>query len=404
MFVCEVLRQLIHEPVIMLDLCSAPGGKSTAAASVLPDGSLIVSNEPISNRASILTENIQKWGSPNSIVTRNYPKDYAKSGQLFDVILTDVPCSGEGMFRKDHNAVNEWSAQHVRECVTLQRDIVEQAWHCLRPGGLLIYSTCTINAHEDEENVEWICRQLGAVPQPVCMDSNWGIAAPLMPLPPADKQPTAPNTPYAFRFLPGEVQGEGLFMAVLRKPGEMSGCLLQTAVEQTGKDRRKRHKQRKTADPKSAIGQADAWLAQLHHPDDYTLRMYSEGCRAIPTAWLPIYDRIADKLHVLHAGVPLAVIKGHDWVPAAALPLSTALRPDAFPRVELTYTEALTYLRREAVRLPDGTPQGYVVVCYHDHPLGWEKNMGHRANNGYPMEWRIKSTHLPEQPVNILNK
>lgn len=424
MFVCEVLRQLVHEPVAMLDLCSAPGGKSTAALSVLPEGSLVVSNEPIATRASILTENIQKWGSPNTMVTRNYPQDYAKSGLLFDVILTDVPCSGEGMFRKDPNAVKEWSAQHVKECTALQREIVEQAWKCLRPGGLLIYSTCTINLHEDEENVGWICKHLGAEPQPIKIPEEWGIAEGLTRQLsttadiPADTlattetsdedyplYPTVPDGRYIFRFIPGETRGEGLFMAILRKPGEQSNVLRQiTAGLQKGDKKGRSQKRSKATDNKAVKANPGSLLTKLYNHDTYTVRADADAYRAIPSAWLPLYDKAANRLHVLHAGVPLGIAKGRDIQPSPALALSTALQPDAFPRVEFDYQEALSYLRREAVRLPDTAPKGYVVVCYQGHPLGLEKNMGNRANNLYPMEWRIKSTHLPEQPVEIIKE
>ena len=156
MFVCHVLRQFVQEPVAMLDLCAAPGGKSTAARSVLPEGSLLVSNEPIASRAQILLENITKWGWSDCIVTNNYPRDYRKAKMLFDVILCDVPCSGEGMFRKDPATISEWSPQNVEKCWRLQREIVADAWECLKPGGLLIYSTCTFNTKENEENVRWI--------------------------------------------------------------------------------------------------------------------------------------------------------------------------------------------------------------------------------------------------------
>ena len=175
MFLDAVLRQYVKEPVTMLDLCAAPGGKSTVARTVLPQGSLLVSNEPIRKRAQILMENIQKFGHADVMVTNNYPHDYASSGLQFDVILADVPCSGEGMFRKDAEAIGEWSRQNVEKCWHLQREIVTDIWDCLRPGGLLIYSTCTFNALEDEENVRFIRDELGAEVLPVTVDPSWNI-------------------------------------------------------------------------------------------------------------------------------------------------------------------------------------------------------------------------------------
>lgn len=206
MFLDHVLRQLVHEPVRMLDLCAAPGGKTTCAMAALPEGSTLWCNEPIRTRAQILNENILKFGHPDITVTNAYPKDYRKAGQTFDVILADVPCSGEGMFRKDPNAIKEWSLENVKKCWRLQREIVETIWPCLRPGGLLIYSTCTFNAHENEENVAWIAHELGAEFVSIDIDNCWNITGSL----------TTDNLP-VYRFLPGRTCGEGLFMAVLRK-------------------------------------------------------------------------------------------------------------------------------------------------------------------------------------------
>ena len=210
MFVCHVLRQFVLEPVAMLDLCAAPGGKSTAARSILPEGSLLVSNEPITSRAQILLENITKWGWPDCIVTNNYPRDYRKAKMLFDVILCDVPCSGEGMFRKDPATISEWSLQNVEKCWRLQREIVADAWECLKSGGLLIYSTCTFNTKENEENVRWIMDTYEAEVLEIPTQPEWGITGSLLP---------DFNAP-VYRFIPGITKSEGLFLCALRKKGE----------------------------------------------------------------------------------------------------------------------------------------------------------------------------------------
>lgn len=209
MFVCHVLRQFVLEPVAMLDLCAAPGGKSTAARSILPEGSLLVSNEPITSRAQILLENITKWGWPDCIVTNNYPRDYRKAKAMFDVILCDVPCSGEGMFRKDPATISEWSLQNVEKCWRLQREIVADAWECLKSGGLLIYSTCTFNTKENEENVRWIMDTYEAEVLEIPTQPEWGITGSLLP---------DFNAP-VYRFIPGITKSEGLFLCALRKKG-----------------------------------------------------------------------------------------------------------------------------------------------------------------------------------------
>lgn len=214
MFLDQVLRQYVSTPVCMLDLCAAPGGKSTLARAALSEGSLLISNEPDRRRANILMENMQKQGHRDVYVTNNYAKDFRASKIMLDVILTDVPCSGEGMFRRDEGAIKEWSVQNVRKCAELQRSIVKEIWHCLRPGGLLIYSTCTFNLQEDEENVRWIIEELGADILPVETRQEWGITGSLL---------DGFDVP-VYRFIPGITRSEGLFMCVLRKHGESQTC------------------------------------------------------------------------------------------------------------------------------------------------------------------------------------
>ena len=216
MFVTHILRSINQHlsPAtyhLALDLCAAPGGKSTALRSVLPDDCVLISNEPMGNRAQILLENVTKWGGPNHIVTNNYPRDFRKSKLKFDFILCDVPCSGEGMFRKDPNAISEWSAQNVEKCWQLQREIVADAWECLNPGGLLIYSTCTYNTKENEENIRWILDTYDAQVLDIPVDPSWNITGSLL---------QGFNEP-VYRFIPGITRGEGLFVCALRKAGSL---------------------------------------------------------------------------------------------------------------------------------------------------------------------------------------
>ena len=305
MFITHVLRQFVEEPITMLDLCAAPGGKSTAARSILPEGSTLVSNEPIPTRAQILLENITKWGWKDSIVTNNYPRDFRKAKAKFDVILCDVPCSGEGMFRRDPATIDEWSLQNVEKCWRLQREIVADAWECLTPGGLLIYSTCTFNLKENEENVRWMMEELDAEVLAVPTEPAWQITGSLL------EGFDAP----VYRFIPGITRSEGLFMAVLKKMG------------------------------------------------DFT--------------------------HTVHKKLPLNI-------------LTPDLPQCDYPHVDLSYQEALKYLRGEALVLPPDTPKGIVTVTYKGIPLGPAKNIGNRANNLYPKPWRIKTTHLPSEAPKVL--
>jgi len=385
MFVDLAIRQLVHNPVVMLDLCAAPGGKSTAVRAALPAGSLLFSNEPMRTRSQILAENIQKFGHPDMIVTNNYPREYKKSKLKFDVILTDVPCSGEGMFRKDDGAISEWSLQNVDNCWHLQREIVSDIWNCLKPGGILIYSTCTFNAHEDEENIAWICEELGA--EPIALhniEDSWNITGNLI----------GSHIP-VYRFLPGKTRGEGIFLAVLRKDGES-----ETEKEDKKKKKEKNKDKGKNKGNKGKnIQMPDHWLTEA---DNYELVAEDENFYAIPSSWKSIYEDVAKTLKVIHAGIKLGASKGKDLVPDQSLALSIAINKEHFPQVELSYEDAIRYLRKEAVNLPEDTPKGYVLVTYRQVPLGWEKNIGNRANNLYPQEWKIKSTHVPEPPVQII--
>ena len=217
MFVTHILRYYLSpntqhlSPNVAIDMCAAPGGKSTALRSVLPDDCVLVSNEPMGNRAQILLENTTKWGAPNCIVTNNYPRDFRKAKLKFDLILCDVPCSGEGMFRKDPATISEWSVQNVEKCWQLQREIVADAWECLNPGGLFIYSTCTFNTKENEENIRWILENFDAEVLDIPIDPSWNITGSLL------EGFDAP----VYRFIPGITRGEGLFACAMRKAGDL---------------------------------------------------------------------------------------------------------------------------------------------------------------------------------------
>ncbi|MGN0282027.1 MAG: hypothetical protein ACI4B3_06990 [Prevotella sp.] len=363
MFIDRVLRQHVDKPVTMLDLCAAPGGKSTAALAALPEGSLLVSNEPVRTRANILAENITKWGAGNVIVTNGYPKEIASSGVAFDVVLCDVPCSGEGMFRKDEGAIDEWSVANVEKCWRLQREIVSEAWKMLKAGGILIYSTCTFNLRENEMNVKWIIDELQAEPLSIAVDDEWDITSSLL------DGFTAP----VYRFIPGITRGEGLFMAAVRK-GEAPSC------SPKGEScRRKKQASRLRVDL-PLVG--DGWQ-QISCGDKIL---------SLPKELVPIYEALsAQRVRIVKAGVAIGTVKGKDLVPDIELALSTQLAAESYPRFEADLDMALAYLRKEAIVLPTDVPKGYVLVTYQHQPLGFVKNLGNRANNLYPQEWKIRS-------------
>ena len=376
MFLGAVVSQYIDTPVRYLDLCAAPGGKSTQAISLLPQGSMVVSNEVVRQRANILAENIIKWGSPYSVVTNNMPSDWGTWRNYFDVIATDVPCSGEGMFRKDETAIAEWSPENVAHCVARQEGILADIWEALRPGGLLIYSTCTYNIEENEAMVQYLVRTFDAEPLSVDIDEQWGITGALMGDAPV------------YRFMPHRTQGEGLFMAVLRKPGQPDGDCCQPP-----KIRDKKKKQVGKVKPVAIPDEMRKWLKDC---DDILLVADETSVTAYPRNYAADIQAMQRDFNVLHAGIPLAACKGRDFIPTHALALSTQLRCDAFASCEVSLDVALSYLRREGVVLPPDVARGYVLLTYHTMPIGWVKNLGNRANNLYPVEWRIRSQYNPD--------
>lgn len=319
----EVTKDSEDAKLHVLDLCAAPGGKSTAILGTLRKRCTLISNEIDRRRARILAENITKWGYDNVTVTANAPRDFKQLRNTFDIILVDAPCSGEGMFRKDPEAIKDWSPDKVKGCVDTQREILNDIWGCLKPDGVLIYSTCTYNVHEDEEQIAFICDELGASPIEIPIQPEWNIHRELIG-----------NAP-CYRFMPHVTQGEGLFMAVVRKLSD----------------------------------------ATTPSSDDNKRRQSATTFRG---------------LYVLQSGIAEGEKKGKDIIPSHAEAMWVNLPADKYPRAEVDLDSALQYLRRESITLDPDTPRGYVLVCYKGHPLGFAKNIGNRANNLYPQEWRIR--------------
>ena len=365
MFVEQAVRQYVDRPVRALDLCAAPGGKSTLLLSQLPQGSMLVSNEPVPLRAQILAENVMKWGNAASLVTRNEPADFAPFRNFFDFVLVDAPCSGEGMFRKDSYAVEQWSVSNVEQCARKQREIVADIWESLRPGGLMVYSTCTFNREENEDCVEWIANELGAEVLEVKIDDEWNITGSL----------TTEGLP-VYRFIPGYTAGEGLFLAVLRKDGSS------TAVQPKAP--------RMQLAPAKLKSEVAKWIAA---PADFDFVMQGDTVIAMPKEHTAEMLALQQKLKVLHMALPLAEVKNNKILPLHALAMSTELVAQAFNTVELEREKALAYLHREALLFADA-PVGHLLLTYKGTPIGFVKNIGNRANNLYPAEWRIRKNPL----------
>lgn len=365
MFLEQALKQSIDlaEPLAVLDLCGAPGGKSTHLASLLSSESLLVSNEVIRPRANILAENIQKWGSGNVVVTNNDPSHFASLTGFFDVMVVDAPCSGEGMFRKDPAAMEEWSEANVKLCSERQRRILMDVWDALKPGGILIYSTCTYNYEENEENLAWLNSQQDVETVPLQLQPDWGVTE------------TQEQGMHGYRFYPHRTQGEGFFLAVVRK----------TEGEEAGKFRKSKRPYLVVAS-KQEKALVKEWLKE---PQNWEIVRHQDTLRALPADWMLELEQIYEQLRVVYGGIELAEVLKNNPKPLPALALSQHLAADVFPKAEVDVATALKYLHREDVALEEAE-NGWVLIQFKDVPLGWGKKLQNRVNNHYPKEWRIR--------------
>jgi len=362
MFLEQAVKQILTKPDLkVLDLCAAAGGKSTHLASLLPKESLLISNDVIRARGQILSENLKKWGKPNVIVTNNDPHDFQRLPGFFDLIVIDAPCSGEGLFRRDENAVNEWSPDNAQLCAQRQQRILADVWPALKEGGILIYSTCTFNPAENEENIKWLSEYTDIEPVILKIEDQWGVTI-----------TDAGGFP-CYRFYPHKVSGEGFFMAVVRKAGE-------SALQQS-----KKIKDNSLLATKSEkeIGRTLIWDEHID-----VLR-FEDSLLAFPALHLSDLLQIKNSLRIIHAGVKIGELKQKDLIPAHELALSSILNRTVYPEIDLTIGEAITYLKRDDI-LPQSTERGWNLVTYRNVPLGWVKNLGNRFNSAYPKEWRIR--------------
>jgi 16S rRNA C967 or C1407 C5-methylase (RsmB/RsmF family)/NOL1/NOP2/fmu family ribosome biogenesis protein len=354
MFVEQALLQSvdIKQPLRVLDLCAAPGGKSTHLVSLLAPGSLLISNDAIRSRAAILSENMQKWGHANVVVTNNDPVAFSGLGGFFDVILIDAPCSGEGMFRKDPQAIEEWSPEHVALCSSRQRRILEDAWPSLKEGGILIYCTCTYNQEENEANLERFRREHTF--SFVSLKSSDGIQV-------------VNGTVNGYRFFPHHVDGEGFFLSVIQKKEQ---------AERSSQSRNKRKE--------PARKELPAWLK-----GDFVATQREDLIIAVPADVADDIDLLSQHLNVMTRGVALYTDKHGKLVPEHAAALCVDLDHDQFPTLDLNREQALNYLRKETIDITPGQ-KGFCLVRFEGTALGWVNALDRRINNLYPSNWRIR--------------
>lgn len=340
-----------------LDLCAAPGGKSTHLASLLGDDSLLISNEVMPQRAHILAENATKWGYGNMAVTNNRPADFGKLAGYFDLILTDVPCSGEGMFRKDEKAIEDWSPAYVLECAERQRSILTDVWPALKQDGLLIYSTCTFNKAENEDNIAWIAQELGAE----ILESR--------------------------HFYFHTDQSEGLFMAALRKTAPTNTMRVKGERRKEKFGMSLEQKQARSLSLSKCPCLGVKYL--LRNIENWCIKEEKDLVYALPKAYEADFALLDKHLRWLKKGIGIATLKGKNQTPHIDLALSRHINKEAFTPYELDLPTALHYLKGESITLPDA-PIGYLLLTFKGVPMGWGKNIGNRCNNLYPDAWRIR--------------
>jgi 16S rRNA C967 or C1407 C5-methylase (RsmB/RsmF family)/NOL1/NOP2/fmu family ribosome biogenesis protein len=352
----------LDKDINVLDLCAAPGGKATLLAGLISRESLLVANEVIRSRASILTENLQKWGNDNVVVTNNDPEDFKELNGFFDVMVVDAPCSGEGLFRKDPDAMKEWSEENVDLCSKRQRRIVSDVWPALKENGILIYSTCTYNALENEENLKWLATEHEVEFISLPIDPSWGI------------ETVEEDGIKGYRFFPHKVTGEGFFISVIRKK------------EKEDEVRMKIQKNLFAAPSKKIMDSLHAWIL---NPEEKTFIQRDDVLQFFPKVRRMEIEYVVKELKVVAAGTFIATIKRDKLIPEHALALSTALNKAHFPQLDLSLENALKYLRKETLPA-DGSILGFSLVTHQGTPLGWVNVLSNRINNLYPAEWRIR--------------
>ena len=361
MFIDHILKTIYNEksmPQRVLDLCAAPGGKSTLLSSALPD-SFIVCNEVIKTRVNILAENIAKWGNENVVITNNDPKDFQRLPGYFDLLLIDAPCSGSGLFRKDNEAITEWSEANVNLCSLRQQRITAETIGSLKQNGYFIYSTCSYSMQEDESICNWMAEKYKLESVKIPFDPSLGIV-----------ETVSEQGCYGYRFYPSKVEGEGFFVACFRQPNPVDKHYgYQTTL--------------------TSISKKDQLLAEtfIKNLENYILTGHKEIIIASPKKWEEEIATIAKTLNLRRSGVAVGEVKGKDFIPHHELALSH-LSGDAVPVVVVDKENALNYLRRQDMTV-EISQKGWIICKYEDINLGWMKVLPNRVNNYYPLNWRI---------------
>ncbi len=361
MFLEQALQQTtdLTKPIKILDLCASPGGKSTHIQSLISKESLLVSNDVIRSRANVLKDNIIKWGCENVVVTNNDPKDFSKLENYFDVIVVDAPCSGSGLFRRDPNAIKEWSENNVQLCSQRQQRILADVWPALKKDGLLIYSTCSYSKEEDEEIMDWITNELSASNIQLSIESEWGITASI-----------SSKENYGYRFWPDKVKGEGFFLACFQKiDGEADANL--------------RYRRKPDEATKKEMEMIEEWVKI----EGKNFIKYKNTVYAWPEDLVKDFSILLEQLHVIYSGVLTGELMRNKMVPDHALAMSNIM-VESIQRTAVDLEKSIEYLQRKDLKI-EPAHKGWQLITYESHPLGWINSLPNRINNYYPKELRI---------------
>ena len=364
-FVAHILRQDNLEGGRVLDMCAAPGGKTTVYSSLVGREGLVVANDINRGRTLALSDNVQRWGMGNVVVTCNEPEHIGAFEQWFDVVAVDAPCSGEGMFRKMDEAREEWTPASVEQCVARQRDILAEAWRALRPGGKLIYSTCTFNDREDEGVVRWLVEEYGdeiVATDRVETEDKWGIIR-------SDIGPFQ-----CFHFYPHSARGEGFFAAVACKAEGV-------AKRRTPKGRRKVFTTLQSKD----LAEVSRWVDDAKA---MSFRCVGDIVYGYNSAVMEDVTQLSESLSVVYSGVAMGQIFKGTLKPEHSLALFVGRNRDVVPEVKLSLEDAQNYLRRQDIDAKQFS-EGVNVVTYKGVAIGFIKRIGARCNNMYPKDLRI---------------
>jgi 16S rRNA C967 or C1407 C5-methylase (RsmB/RsmF family)/NOL1/NOP2/fmu family ribosome biogenesis protein len=371
--ILDFLRRQEARPLTLLDLCAAPGGKSTHLASLLHAGDKLISNEIMPNRIGVLIENLNRWGSEQCIITHDEAASFGAMTEWVDLLVADVPCSGEGMFRKDMEARERWTPKLPLQCAALQKEIIAEVLPALRQGGFLIYSTCTFNKEENEHNLHYFLSEMDMVSVPLQLPDESGITV-------VEEKTRSGKPLYAYRFFPHQTGGEGFFLSVLQKRGK-HGKSYKKAKQKLWTSAGKQH----AALKEEYLTESERWqLWQQPHEKD--LLMFT------PIEWEAAeLDLLSQHLNIKQVGVPLGQVLKGKLNPHPYLAYSPVLRWE-LPAIEVSIEDALQFLRKQPMQsavVPAN--KGWYLIRYEGRNLGWVKALGNRYNNYYPNAWQLRS-------------